>query len=61
MNLSKLTPAETKVFHLLSQGKSNKEIAKILKVKVGTIKTHAFSCYKKLNIHSRIEIILKCK
>lgn len=53
--LSELTIQERKIFDLLRQGKSNKEIAEECSVSVSTIKSHVNSIYSKLDIRSRKE------
>jgi len=54
----KLTPLsrrEIDVMRLISDGKSNKEIADILFLSESTVKTHVSSILKKLNLKSRAE------
>ena len=55
--LSELTIQERKIFDLLRQGKSNKEIAGECSVSVSTIKSHVNSIYSKLDIRSRREVM----
>jgi len=55
--LTELSINERKVFELLKQGKSNKEIASELSISVNTVKSHANSIYSKLKIRSRKELI----
>lgn len=55
--LTDLSIQERKVFELLKQGKSNKEIAEECAVSVSTIKSHVNSIFSKLGISSRKEII----
>ena len=51
-----LSPQEQKVFELMNQELSNKEIAEKLFVSLSTIKTHINNIYSKLSISSRKEI-----
>ena len=55
--LSELTIQERKIFVLLRQGKSNKEIAQECSVSVSTVKSHVNSIYSKLDIRSRKEVM----
>ncbi|MFP2997089.1 helix-turn-helix transcriptional regulator [Spongiivirga sp. MCCC 1A20706] len=53
---SKLTKQEEKIFTLIQEDKTNKEIASEIFVSVSTVKTHINNLYKKLNVQSREEI-----
>ena len=53
---TKLTPQEQKVFELMYQKISNKEIAGTLFISVSTVKTHVNNIYAKLGISSRKEV-----
>lgn len=52
-----LTVQERKIFGLLLEGKSNKEISDILRIGLSTVKTHITSIYSKLGISSRKEAL----
>jgi two-component system NarL family response regulator len=52
---SKLTPRELDVLHLLTAGKSNKEIGSALDVTEGTIKIHVSHILRKLKANARTE------
>ena len=52
-----LTKREHNVYLLLRNGLSYKEIAFDMKLSINTIKFYANSIYKKLNIHTRFELI----
>ena len=54
-----LTLSEKDVVELLVQGLSNKDIADKLQIKDGTVKSHLYKVYKKLNIKSDRELIAK--
>jgi len=47
-----LTPREATVLKQLAEGKSNKEIARILDISVRTVETHRQNIKQKLNIHT---------
>lgn len=53
----RLTRAEKRVFELLLHGLLNKEIADRLSVSESTVKFHAASCYRKLNVKGRIALL----
>ncbi len=57
--LQSLTPREREVFNLLMEGKTLKQISECLGVKFSTINTHYKSVYRKLNVNSRAEFILR--
>ena len=53
-----LTDREKEVLHLLSEGRSNKEVATLLDVGLSTIETHRANLMQKLNLHNTAEIVL---
>jgi DNA-binding NarL/FixJ family response regulator len=53
-----LTPREREILQLLAEGKSNKEVAKILKLSLYTVETHRGNILEKLNLHGVPELIL---
>jgi len=55
--LSLLTRREREVLNLMQHGQTNKEIAEILVVELGTVKNHVHSILHKLNINSRRETL----
>lgn len=52
-----LTKTEAKIATLMAQGKSDKEISNELQISVGTVAVHNKKIFKKLNIHSRKELL----
>ncbi len=52
---SELTERENAIIHCLSQGLSNKLIARELGIMESTVKVHIRNLLKKLNFHSRLE------
>jgi DNA-binding NarL/FixJ family response regulator len=56
-----LTPTQTRVLDLLTEGYSNREIAELLGVTVGTVKMHLFNIYKLLNVSSRAQALIAVK
>ncbi len=54
--LNILTNKEKEVAELICLGYTNKDIAKVLFVSENTAKDHTKSIYRKLNVHSRIEL-----
>lgn|GEM_PF-1088034 len=57
--LSSLTPRERQVFNLLIQGQTLSKIAESLGIKYTTVNSHQKKIYKKLNVNSRVECILR--
>lgn len=56
-----LTPREWDVLQLISQGRSNAEIADQLCLSLSTIKTHASNLFVKMDVKSRAQAIEKAK
>ena len=57
--LALLTPRERELFMLLLEGYTLKESAQRLSVKYSTVNTHMTGVYKKLNVNSRAELIIR--
>ncbi|MCD2259909.1 helix-turn-helix domain-containing protein [Psychroserpens luteolus] len=55
--LRSLSVQERKIFSLIKDGKSNKEISDELNIGLSTVKSHASNIYAKLGIKSRKEIL----
>ncbi len=55
----KLSTREREILKLIIAGLSNKEIATRLSVSVLTLRWHLKQIYKKLHVHSRVEVVLK--
>ena len=53
-----LTPRQKHVLHLLTQGLSNKLIARELGVSVDTVKDHVAAVFKALGVSSRTQAVL---
>ncbi|TVP93354.1 MAG: DNA-binding response regulator [Pseudomonadaceae bacterium] len=56
--LDQLTQRENEVVHILSQGKTNKEIARLLGISERTVKEHLGSVFSKLNVKDRLQLAL---
>jgi DNA-binding NarL/FixJ family response regulator len=56
--MSRLTPRETKVVHLLAEGMSTREISHQLAVTEHTIRNYVSVIYDKLGVSSRVELAL---
>lgn len=52
-----LTPREKEIFKLAANGKTNKEISKVLNITVPTIKMHRENAFDKLDVHSSVEAL----
>jgi PAS domain S-box-containing protein len=55
-----LTAREREVLQLAADGRSPPEIARILTVSPGTVKTHFQHIYKKLDAHDRASAVAQC-
>jgi len=53
-----LTTREREILQLLAEGKSNKDIARLLDLSLYTVETHRSNLLEKLNLHSVPELIL---
>ncbi len=57
----KLTNREIEIIQLVSEGKSNDAIGKILYVTIGTVRNHLSNAYKKMNVSNRVQAIIVAK
>jgi DNA-binding NarL/FixJ family response regulator len=57
--LELLTPRERQVLVCLAQALAYKQIAARLGMSLNTARTHLSSIYRKLNAHSRTEVVVK--
>lgn len=57
-SVSFLTPRQREVLTLLGQGKSNKEIARVLQLAEGTVKLHVTAILKALNVNNRTRAVV---
>jgi two-component system NarL family response regulator len=53
-----LSPREIEVLKWIAEGKSNKEIAAVLFISEGTVKTHVLSIHEKLGVTDRTEAVV---
>ena len=49
------------ILKLLAQGCSDKEIAKTLVIAPDTVHKHLGNIYSKLDVHTRMEALLRCR
>jgi LuxR family maltose regulon positive regulatory protein len=56
-----LSQRELEVLHLIALGRTNQEIARQLIVAPGTIKAHAASIYRKLDVANRTEAVARAR
>jgi DNA-binding CsgD family transcriptional regulator/tetratricopeptide (TPR) repeat protein len=54
-----LTPQETRIAALASQGRTNRQIAASLSLSINTVETHLQRVFAKLNIRSRVELVAR--
>lgn len=55
--LPRLTPRETEVLRLLTDGRGTQEIADELFISVATVRRHVQSILRKLRVHTRLEAV----
>lgn len=53
-----LTGAQMRVLELLTEGKTNRQIAEVLSVTEGTVKIHVSAIFKALNVSNRSQALL---
>jgi DNA-binding NarL/FixJ family response regulator len=53
-----LTPGQVRVLELLTQGKTNRQIADLLGVTEGTVKIHVSAIFKAMNVTNRSQALL---
>jgi DNA-binding NarL/FixJ family response regulator len=55
--ITPLTPREGEILQLLAEGKSNKDVARVLDISLKTVDTHRTSIMRKLQLHSMSELV----
>ena len=58
-NRYNLTPRERQIAELICKGLRNGNIAKYLRIKPGTVKTHTRNIYRKVHVKSKIAMLLR--
>jgi DNA-binding NarL/FixJ family response regulator len=53
-----MTPRQWEIVRLVSQGLSNKGIARVLDITEGTVKVHLHQIFCMLNVHNRVELAM---
>lgn len=56
-----LTQRETDILKLVMEGRSNQDIANVLTLSVGTVKWHLQRIYRKLDVQTRTQAIVKAR
>ena len=54
-----LTPREREIAELICQGLRNGNIANVLRIRLGTVKTHTRNIYRKVHVRSKIGMLLR--
>ena len=55
-----ITPRQKQVVTHLLNGLTNKQIAKVLEIREGTVKMHLYAIYRRLNVSNRSQVLAKC-
>jgi len=58
-NRYNLTPRERQIAELICQGLRNGNIARSLRIRPGTVKTHTRNIYRKVQVKSKIAMLLR--
>lgn len=58
-NRYNLTPRERQIAELICQGLRNGGIARTLRIKTGTVKTHTRNIFRKVRVESKISMLLR--
>lgn len=58
-NRYNLTPRERQIAELICQGFRSYNIARSLRIKPGTVKTHTRNIYRKVHVKSKISMLLR--
>jgi len=58
-NRYNLTPRERQIAELVCKGLRNGNIARHLRIKPGTVKTHTRNIYRKVHVKSKISMLLR--
>lgn len=53
-----LSEREREIFQLVAEGRTNKEVAEVLKISPATVETHRARILQKLDIHNTAELVL---
>lgn len=54
-----ISPRELQVAMLICRGFTNEEIAKTLRIKPATVKTHIRNVYRRIHVRTKIQMLLK--
>jgi DNA-binding NarL/FixJ family response regulator len=55
----RLTTRQQQVLDLVAEGRSTKQIARVLDLGVGTVKVHLSAAYRALGAHNRVDAVVK--
>jgi DNA-binding NarL/FixJ family response regulator len=60
-NISELSSRELEILSLISTGKSYEQVADHAGISYGTVRKHLENIYKKLNVHCKLEAVIKAQ
>lgn len=61
MKIKLLSPRENEVIALLAKGHSYADVAKELQISHETVKKHVNNIYRKLNVNSKVQALVRMK
>jgi DNA-binding NarL/FixJ family response regulator len=55
----RMTPREIEIARLICRGLSNEEIASVVQIRYGTVKTHIRNIYRRVHVKSKVSMLLR--
>ena len=55
----RMTPREIEIAKLICRGLSNEDIANVVQIRYGTVKTHIRNIYRRVHVKSKVAMLLR--